>query len=90
MPLGEKIRDTIWSSHDKLHEFRKHRDEHMNLSLFSFYEFYILEEHKLRRISYMKDVVPDEEILAKLNSNFLTYILFSMNFQTSRMDKYKT
>jgi hypothetical protein len=38
----------------------------------------------------MKDVVPDEEILTKLNSNFLTYVLFSMNFQTSRMDKYKT
>jgi hypothetical protein len=62
----------------------------MNLSLFSFYEFCTPEEQELRRISYMKDAVPDEGIPTKLNSYFLTCILFSINFQTSRMDKYKT
>jgi hypothetical protein len=39
MPLDEKIRDDIWSSHAKFHEFIMLRDEDMNLSLFSFYEF---------------------------------------------------
>jgi hypothetical protein len=44
MPLGEQTRDDIWSLHAKFHEFRKHRDEDMNLSLFSFSEFCTLEE----------------------------------------------
>jgi hypothetical protein len=55
----------------------------MNLSLFSFYEFCTLKEQELGRIAYMKDVVTDEGIPTKLNSYFLTCILFSMNFQTS-------
>jgi hypothetical protein len=70
MPFGEKIRDDIWSAHAKLHEFYMHRDEDMNLSLFSFYEFCTLEEQELGRIAYMKDIVTDEEILTKLNSYF--------------------
>jgi hypothetical protein len=43
MPLGEQIRDAIWSLH-KFYEFRKHRDGNMNLSSFSFSEFCTLEE----------------------------------------------
>jgi hypothetical protein len=39
MLLDEKIRGDIWSSHAKFKEFIMHRDEHMNLSLFYFYEF---------------------------------------------------
>jgi hypothetical protein len=39
MLLDEKIRDDIWSSHAKFQEFIMHRNEHMNLSLFYFYEF---------------------------------------------------
>jgi hypothetical protein len=39
MSLDEKIRNDIRSSHAKFQEFIMHRDEDMNLSLFSFYEF---------------------------------------------------
>jgi hypothetical protein len=35
MPFYETIRDDIWSSHVKFHEFSMLRDEDMNLSLFS-------------------------------------------------------
>jgi hypothetical protein len=70
MLLDEKIRDDIWSSHAKFHEFNIHRDEDMNLSLFSFYEFCTLKEQELGRIAYMKDVVTDERIPTKLNSYF--------------------
>jgi hypothetical protein len=35
MPLDETIRDDVWSSHAKIHEFSMLRDEDMNLSLFS-------------------------------------------------------
>jgi hypothetical protein len=38
-PFGEKLRDDIWSLHDKFQEFIFYRDEDMNLSLFLFYEF---------------------------------------------------
>jgi hypothetical protein len=31
MPLCEKIRDIIWSSHAKFQEFIMHRDQDMNL-----------------------------------------------------------
>jgi hypothetical protein len=57
MLLAEKIRDDIWSSHAKIHEFNIHRDEDINLSLFSFYEFCTLKKQELGRIDYMKDVV---------------------------------
>jgi hypothetical protein len=90
MPLGQKIRDGIWSFHAMLEEFIMYRDEDMNLSLFFLHEFCTLKEQELGRISYMKDAVPDEGIPTKLNSYFLTCILFSINFQTSKMDKYKT
>jgi hypothetical protein len=71
MSLGEQIRDDIWSLHAKFHEFRKHRDEYMNLSLFSFSEFCTLEEQELGRIAYMKDVVLYEPVLTKFDSYFL-------------------
>jgi hypothetical protein len=70
MPLGQKIRDDIWSSHAMLEEFIMYRDEDMNLSLFSLHEFCTLKEQELGRISYMKDAVPDEGIPTKLNSYF--------------------
>jgi hypothetical protein len=41
---GEQIRDVIWSAHAKLHEFSMHREEDMNLSMFSFYEFCTLKK----------------------------------------------
>jgi hypothetical protein len=44
MPLGQKIRDDIWSSHAMLEEFIMYRDEDMNLSLFSLHEFCTLKE----------------------------------------------
>jgi hypothetical protein len=56
--------------HAKFHEFRNHRDEDMNLSLFSFSEFCTLEEQELGRIVYMKDVVLYEAVLTKFDSYF--------------------
>jgi hypothetical protein len=83
MPFGKKIRDDIWSLHAKFHECKKHRGGNTNLFSFSFSEFCTLEEQELRRIAYMKDVVLYESVPTKFDSYFLTYILFSMNFQTS-------
>jgi hypothetical protein len=65
-----------------------YRDEDMNLSLFSFYEFCTLEEHELGWISYMKDVVPNEGIPTKLNSYFsdLYFIFYKFsNFKTEQV-----
>jgi hypothetical protein len=42
----------------------------MNLSSFSFSEFCTLEEQKLERITYMKDVVLYAGFPTKLNSYF--------------------
>jgi hypothetical protein len=36
MPLGEQIRDDMWSAHAKFHEFSMYRKGDINLSLFSF------------------------------------------------------
>jgi hypothetical protein len=83
MPHSEQIKDDIWSLYAKFHEFRKHRGGDMNLSSFSFSEFCTLEDQELGRNAYMKDVVLYGGIPTKLNSCFLTCILFSMNFQTS-------
>jgi hypothetical protein len=68
MPLCEHIRDYMKNVHAKFHEFNMHRDVDVNLSLFSFSEFCTLEKQGLRRFDYMKDVVQDEEIPIKLNS----------------------
>jgi hypothetical protein len=70
MPLGEQTRDDIWSLHAKFHEFRKHRDEDMNLSSFSFSEFCTLEKQELGRIAYMKDVALYEVVPTKFDSYF--------------------
>jgi hypothetical protein len=70
MPLGEKIRDDIWNMHAKCHEFSMHRNDDINLSLSSFFEFCTLEEHDLMRFDCMKDVVLDDGIPAK----FISYI----------------
>jgi hypothetical protein len=51
MPLGEQIRDDIWTLHAKFHKFRKHRGGDTNLSSFSFSEFCTLEEQELGRIA---------------------------------------
>jgi hypothetical protein len=71
MPPGEQIRDDIWSADAKLHEFSIHRDEDMNLSMFSFYEFCTLKEQELGTIAYMKDVVLYEAV-----SNKICFIIF--------------
>jgi hypothetical protein len=49
--------------------FSMHRDD-LNLSLFSFYEFYRLAEQEFSRFDYMKDEVLDEGITTKLDSYF--------------------
>jgi hypothetical protein len=43
----------------------------MNLSMFSFYEFYTLKEQELGTIAYMKDVVLYEAV-----SNKICFIIF--------------
>jgi hypothetical protein len=65
-----------------------YRDEDMNLSLFSFYEFCTPEEQELGRISYMKDAALDEGIPTKLNSYFseLYCILYKFsNFKNGQL-----
>jgi hypothetical protein len=76
MPFGKKIRDGIWSLHDKFYEFKKHRGGDTNLSSFSFSEFCILEQ-ELGKIDYMKDVVLYESVLTKFDSYFYDlYFIF--------------
>jgi hypothetical protein len=58
------------SVHVKFHDFIKHRGGDMNLSLFSFSEFCILEELELGRIAHIKDVVLYEGIPIKFVSYF--------------------
>jgi hypothetical protein len=72
IPLSERIRDVIKRVHVKFHEFRMHRYEDMNLSLFSLYEIYRLAEQEFSRLHYMKDEVLDEGIPTKLDSYFST------------------
>jgi hypothetical protein len=67
MPLSEHIRDVIRECMPNL--FSMHRDD-LNLSLFSFYEFYRLAEQEFSRFDYMKDEVLDEGITTKLDSYF--------------------
>jgi hypothetical protein len=90
MPLGEQVRDDIWSMYAKFHEFRKHRGGDTNLSSFSFCEFCTLEEQELGRIDYMKDVVLYEGIPTKLNSYFydLYFIFYEFsNFMNRQVYK---
>jgi hypothetical protein len=47
-----------------------HRDEYMNLSLFSFYEICRLAEQEFSRFDYMKDEVLDEGTPTNLTSYF--------------------
>jgi hypothetical protein len=68
--LGENIRCGMRSMHTKFKKFMKYRGGDMNLSSFSFSEFCTLEEQKLARIAYMKDVVLYEGIPIK----FILYI----------------
>jgi hypothetical protein len=56
--------------HARFHEFSIHKNEDMNLSLFSFLEFCTLDEQELRRFYYMKDVGLDEWIPTNLTSYF--------------------
>jgi hypothetical protein len=84
MPLGEKIMDDIWSVHAELHEFNMLRDQDMNLSLFSFYEFCILKEQELGRIAYMKYVVLYEGIPTKFISYFLQLYFICYKFSNFR------
>ncbi len=48
----------------KFHEFISHKNEDMNLSLFSLLEFCTLDEQELRKFDYMKDVEkPSDQFL---------------------------
>jgi hypothetical protein len=93
MPLGEQIRDEIWSLYAKFHEFGKHRGGDMNLSSFSFSEFCTLEEQELGRIDYMKDVVLYEVVPTKFDSYFsdLYFIFYEFsNFTNGQVYKNTT
>jgi hypothetical protein len=70
MPLDEHIWNEMRNLHARFHEFSIHKNEDMNLSLFSFLEFCTLDEQELRRFYYMKDVVLDEWIPTNLTSYF--------------------
>jgi hypothetical protein len=61
----------------------------MNLSLLYFFDFFTLEEQELGIISNMKDLALYEVVPTKFVSSFWSSILFSMNFQTLKMYKYK-
>jgi hypothetical protein len=74
MPLGEHIRNEMRNMHAKCHEFSIHRNDDMDLSLFSFTEFCTLEEQELRIFDYMKDLVMDEGIPTK----FISYFQFNL------------
>jgi hypothetical protein len=56
--------------HAKFHEFSMHRDEYMNLSLFSFYGICTLAEQEFSTFDYMKGEVLDEQIPTNLTSYF--------------------
>jgi hypothetical protein len=66
MPLGELFRNNMRSMHAKFNEFSMHRNDDMNLSLFSFSEFCRLAQQEFRRFNYMNDVVMDEGIPTNL------------------------
>jgi hypothetical protein len=64
MPLGQNISNKMISLHAKFHEFISHKNEDMNLSLFSLLEFCTLDEQELRKFDYMKDVEkPSDQFL---------------------------
>jgi hypothetical protein len=76
MPIGEHIRNEMRNMHDKCHEFSMHRNQDMNLSLFSISEFCTLEEQELRSLDYMKDVLLDEGISTKFISYFFVVVFY--------------
>jgi hypothetical protein len=57
--------------HAKFQEFSIHRSADMNIYLHYFFEFFILEDQELRRISNMKDLVLYEAVPTKFVSSFL-------------------
>jgi hypothetical protein len=85
MPLDEKIKDDIWSSHAKFQEFIMYRDEDMNLSLFSFYEFCTQEEQELVRISYMIDAVRDSNKIKFIFSDLYFIFYKFLNFKNGQV-----
>jgi hypothetical protein len=85
MPLDGKIKDDIWSSHAKFQEFIMYRDEDMNLSLFSFYEFCTQEEQELVRISYMIDAVRDSNKIKFIFSDLYFIFYKFLNFKNGQV-----
>jgi hypothetical protein len=85
MPLDEKIKDDIWISHAKFQEFIMYRDEDMNLSLFSFYEFCTQEEQELGRISYMIDAVRDSNKIKFIFSDLYFIFYKFLNFKNGQV-----
>jgi hypothetical protein len=60
----------VRNMHAKFHEFRMHKNDDMNLYLFSFPKFCTLDKQELRRLDYIKDVVLDKAVPIKFNSYF--------------------
>jgi hypothetical protein len=54
MPLGEWMRDNIWSVHENIHEFSIHIKGDINLSMYSFSEICTREYYGSRIFKYMK------------------------------------
>jgi hypothetical protein len=90
VPRGEHIRDVIRRVHAKFHEFSMHRDEYMNLSLFSFYEICRLAEQEFSRFDYMKDEVLDERIPTNLTSYFSDLYIICYEFSKMKNGQVQT
>jgi hypothetical protein len=71
VPLDELLSNDMRSMHAKFYEFIMHIKGDIDLSLLSFSKICRLNDQELRIISYMKDVVLYEGILAKFISYFL-------------------
>jgi hypothetical protein len=72
------------SMHPKFHEFSMHIIVDMSISLLYFFEFFTLEEHKVGRISHMKDVVLYETVPIKFVSSFLELYFIFYEFSNFR------
>jgi hypothetical protein len=82
MPLGDLSRNDMWSMHAKFYEFSMHNKCDINLPLFSFSELYPSVEHEFRRFEYMTKRLQFKRFQRNLFHIFVSYSLFSMNFQT--------
>jgi hypothetical protein len=82
MPLGEIIRNEMRTMYVKFHEFSMHKNEDMNLSLYSFSEFCRMGQQESLIFEYLIIKILFKGFQRNLFYIFVSYILFSMNFQT--------